>query len=161
MVTYCLCAMILTVPFIKWYDYFFHFVRYIKAPWPNYQLLWLSDIKVTCCVWQWLAGDAKQEKNTRLSKVSISLNLAGKIHAKSDCAVQLWCLPMETEIGKVNDGPYYCPVGLIVGLWFKFHLIRAPRSADSIPICLCKIFCSPCYAIYFFARKFVRFVRFF
>ena len=38
---------------------------------------------------------------------------------------------METEVGKVNDGPYYCPVGLIVGLWFKFHLIRAPRSADS------------------------------
>ena len=145
MVTCSLCAMILSVPLIKWYQFFFYFVRQFWSPWPDHQLVWLSGIKVTCFVWQWQAGDAKHEKNTRLSRVSISPNLADKILAKSDCAVQLWCLLMGTAIGQVNDGPYNYVVELVVGLWSKFRLIRAQLiRAVSILICLCKIFCSPC-----------------
>ena len=49
-------------------------------------------------------------------RVSIFQNLAGKILAKSDSAVQLRCLLMGTAIGQVNDGPNYCVVELVVGL---------------------------------------------
>ena len=56
------------------------------------------------------------EENTRLSRVSISPDLAGKILAKSDCTVQLRCLLMGTAIGKVNGGPYYSAIELVVGL---------------------------------------------
>ena len=38
----------------------------------------------------------------------------------------------------------WCVAELVVGLWSKFHLIRAPKRAVSIPLCLCKIFCSCC-----------------
>ena len=107
-------------------------------------LVWLSEINVTCCVWHWLAGDAGREKNTRLIRVSISPHLSGKTLAESDSTVKLWCLLMGTAMGQVNDSPYYCVVELVVGLWSKFHLFKAPRSAVSTLICLCKMFCSCC-----------------
>ena len=123
---------------------FLDFVRQFWSPWPNHQLVWLFDIKVTCFVWQWLAGDATHEKNIRLSRDSIFSREAGKIPAKYNCLVQLWCPLMKTAIGKVNDDPYYCAIKLVVVLWSKFHFFKTPENAVSVLICLCKIFCSPC-----------------
>ena len=130
--------------FLQVASVFLHFVRQFWSPWPNHQLVWLSDKTVTCFVRQRLAGDAQHEKNTWLRRVLISPNLSGKILAKSDCAVQLWCLLMGTAIGKVNDGPYYCAKELVVRLCSIFNLSKAPRSAVSTLICLCKTFCACC-----------------
>ena len=46
-----------------------------------------------------------EQKISRVSRGSISPNLAGKILAKSDCAVSLWCLLMDSALEQVNDGP--------------------------------------------------------
>ena len=79
-----------------------------------------------------------------LSRDSILQNLVSKNSAKYESAFQLWCHLKGAAIVKVNNGPCYCSVGLIMGLSSKFQPFIPPRSAGFTNVCFCQISCSSC-----------------
>ena len=83
---------------------------------PVLLLIWLSDIKNTCCVWHRPLRNTNHNKNIGVSWGWILLDLAGKNATKSDSAYQLWCHPKTIVIIKMNYSPYYCSIELILRL---------------------------------------------